>query len=97
VGTSHPKERAKNPQIMRCHCLKNDNGFLGMAVVLALPCKWTVLPLPMHAIMLPIIPGNPLASLIDNSHVVSSIVGYLKYNFLNTAITAWKEMYIDSM
>jgi hypothetical protein len=43
-----PKKRVPDPKI--CHGLKNDRATLGMAAILALSCKWAILPLPMHAI-----------------------------------------------
>jgi hypothetical protein len=45
-----PKKRVPDPKILRCHGLKNDRAILDMATILALPCKWIVLPLPMHAV-----------------------------------------------
>jgi hypothetical protein len=46
--------------------------------------------------MLSIMPGNPLASLIDNSRLVSPKLGALNYSSLNIAFTARQNWYIES-
>src|SRR3954453_20085096 len=62
------------PQIMQCHCFKNDNATVNMALVLALPSNRTILSFPVHAIDAANHARKP-SSLIDRQQT-SSVLKY---------------------
>jgi hypothetical protein len=79
-----------NPQIMIGDSFKDHTAFPIAAFVQPLPSKRAILPSPMHAIILPSIPVNPLDAFCARIWVVSSSFGCHRQVGPNTATTADK-------
>src|SRR6266508_160807 len=50
IATGHAKESVPDPQIIRCNRLEYHGGDLSTSSEHALPCSWTVPPLPVHTV-----------------------------------------------